>query len=66
MVSLHDPYVSFWEEFGINVSQDMYNLDAGTSIVIFSSGHQEYAGNDKLIKHLNNQKIYLSSTQLEY
>ena len=56
LVSLHDPYVSFWEEFGINVSQDMYNLDAGTSIVIFSTGHQEYAGNDKLIKHLNNQE----------
>ena len=56
LVSLHDPYVSFWEEFEINVSQDMYNFDAGTSIVIFSTGHQEYAGNDKLIKYLNNQK----------
>ena len=63
LVSLHDPYVSFWEEFGIDVNQDMYNFDEETSIVIFSTGHSEYIGNDKLISHLNNQeKLFIYDT----
>ena len=63
LVSLHDPYVSFWEEFDMDVSQDMYNLDNKTDIVIFSTGHKEYSGNDKLITHLNNQeKLFIYDT----
>ena len=56
VISLHDPYVSFWEELGIGINQDMYNFDKDTSIVIFSTGHSEYIGNDELITHLYNQE----------
>ena len=63
LVSLHDPYVSFWEEFDMDVSQDMYNLDSKTDIVIFSTGHKEYSRNDKLITHLNDQeKLFIYDT----
>lgn len=63
LVSLHDPYVSFWEEFGIDVNQDMYKLDDKTNIVIFSTGHNEYSENDKLIAHINNlEKLFIYDT----
>ena len=47
----------------MDVSQDMYNLDSETDIVIFSTGHKEYSRNDKLITHLNNQeKLFIYDT----
>ena len=55
-ISLHDPYIKFWEELQIDVDQDIYDFDKETNIVVFSTGHSEYIGNDKLITHMNNQE----------
>ena len=63
IVSLHDPYVSFWEEFNLNISQDFNCFDEETNIVIFTTGHAEYKNNKNLIANLNNQEnLYIYDT----
>ena len=63
IVSLHDPYVSFWEEFNLNISQDINSFDEETNIVIFTTGHTEYKNNKNLITNLNNQEnLYIYDT----
>tara|TARA_B100000780_G_C20922705_1_gene367645 strand:- start:313 stop:744 length:432 start_codon:yes stop_codon:yes gene_type:complete len=52
VIYLHDPYVSYWEEIDINVSQDLDSLNQDIDIVIFTTGHSEYANNQKLIQNL--------------
>jgi len=51
-VFLHDPYVSYWEELDLEVSQELENFE-DIDIVIFSTGHTEYINNDDLIKKLS-------------
>jgi UDP-N-acetyl-D-glucosamine dehydrogenase len=63
-IKLFDPYINFWEEVDKTVSTtidftEMVNED--TDIIIFSTGHSLYKGNDKLISLLqskNNLFIY--------
>jgi nucleotide sugar dehydrogenase len=50
-VYLHDPYVSYWEELDLEVSQELGNFH-GIDIVIFTTGHSEYSDNKELIKNL--------------
>ena len=60
---MHDPYVSFWEEFNLNISQDINSFDEETNIVIFTTGHTEYKNNKNLIANLNNQEnLYIYDT----
>tara|TARA_B100000795_G_scaffold264675_2_gene245438 strand:- start:532 stop:2031 length:1500 start_codon:yes stop_codon:yes gene_type:complete len=51
-IYLHDPYVSYWEELGLVVNQDLNTLNNDIDIVVFSTGHSEYANNKNLIKQL--------------
>ena len=63
IVSLHDPYVTFWEEVEAEVNQDLYNLDKDIDIIIFSTRHSEYMGNKELIKHLSNlENLFIYDT----
>jgi UDP-N-acetyl-D-mannosaminuronate dehydrogenase len=71
-VHLHDPYISFWDELGLEVSQDLGTFE-GMDIVIFTTGHLEYSNNKTIINNLCNLKnitIYdtigiLSNKELE-
>ena len=51
-IYLHDPYVSYWEELGLAVNQDLNTLNNDIDIVVFSTGHSEYANNKNLIEQL--------------
>ena len=51
-IYLHDPYVSYWEELGLAVNQDLNTLNNDIDIVVFSTGHYEYANNKNLIEQL--------------
>ncbi len=52
-ISLHDPYVSFWDEKQIAVQQDLNEYFPGKwDIVIISTGHVEYKNNPSFIKQL--------------
>ena len=52
VIYLHDPYVSYWEEIDINVSQNFDSLNQDIDIVIFTTGHSEYANNQELMQNL--------------
>lgn len=56
IISTHDPYVTFWEEKSIHVSQDLGSvLDHNYDIIIFSTGHVEYKNNMILIEKIKTQ-----------
>ena len=53
IISLHDPYVSFWEELNLNISQDLFSiLNMSTDILIISTSHDEYKNSDLFIEKL--------------
>ena len=53
-VYLHDPYVTYWEELGLQVDQSLDTLkNKDIDIVIFSTGHSEYTNNENLISQLS-------------
>jgi UDP-N-acetyl-D-glucosamine dehydrogenase len=52
-ISLHDPYVSFWEELNLTVSQDLFSiLNNDMKILIISTSHDEYKSSNTLINKL--------------
>ena len=43
LVDTHDPYVQYWEEINIKVSQDLNEkLDMTWDIIVFSTAHSDY------------------------
>lgn len=53
-VDTHDPYVKYWEEINIKVSQDLdEKLDMIWDIIVFSAAHTEYK-NPKIISKISN------------
>lgn len=63
-ITLHDPYVSFWEELNLKVSQDLFaTINQETDILIISTSHDEYKGSDTFIKKLlNKNKMMIFDT----
>ena len=52
-VDTHDPYVKYWEEINIKVSQDLdEKLDMIWDIIVFSAAHSEYK-NPKVISKIS-------------
>ncbi|MBV9987595.1 MAG: nucleotide sugar dehydrogenase [Chitinophagaceae bacterium] len=52
-ISLHDPYVSFWEEKQMPINQDLDSFfSENWDIIIISTGHVEYKNNKQLIQRL--------------
>ena len=53
IVETHDPYVQYWEEINIKVSQDLEEkLDMAWDIIVFSAAHSEYK-NPKVISKIS-------------
>lgn len=52
IVDTHDPYVHYWEEINLKVSQNLdEKLDMSWDIIVFSSAHSEYK-NSKVISKI--------------
>ena len=52
-ISLHDPYVSFWEELNLEVSQELFSIiNNDMNILIISTSHDEYKSSNTFIKTL--------------
>lgn len=50
-IVLHDPFVSFWEEQGCNVEQNLNSvLDLSADLIIISSGHSQYTQDSTIDK----------------
>ena len=53
IVETHDPYVQYWEEINLKVSQDLDEiLDMSWDIIVFSAAHSEYK-NPKVISKIS-------------
>ena len=53
IVDTHDPYVQYWEEINIKVSQDLEEkLNMSWDIIVFSAAHSEYK-NPKVISKIS-------------
>lgn len=53
IVETHDPYVQYWEETNLKVSQDLEEkLDMSWDIIVFSAAHSEYK-NPKVISKIS-------------
>ena len=53
IVDTHDPYVHYWEEINIKVSQDLYEkLNMNWDVIVFSAAHSEYK-NPKVISRIS-------------
>ena len=53
IVETHDPYVQYWEEINLKVSQDLdQKLEMSWDIIVFSAAHSEYK-NPKIISKIS-------------
>ena len=53
LVETHDPYVQYWEEINLKVSQNLdEKLDMSWDIIVFSTAHSEYK-NPKVISKIS-------------
>ena len=60
IVDTHDPYVKYWEEINIKVSQDLdEKLDMIWDIIVFSAAHTQYKNSKVITKicKMSNVKI---------
>ncbi len=60
MVDMHDPYVKYWEEINIEISQDLdEKLDMIWDIIVFSAAHSQYKNSNIINKicKMSNVKI---------
>ena len=60
MVDMHDPYVKYWEEINIEISQDLdEKLDMIWDIIVFSAAHSQYKNSNVINKicKMSNVKI---------
>ena len=60
IVETHDPFVKYWEEINVEVSQDLdQKLDMNWDIIVFSAAHSEYKNSKVVAKisKMSNVKI---------
>lgn len=50
VIHLNDPYVNFWEELGLVVSNDFNDISNSLDAIIFTTGHNFYKDNNELIE----------------
>lgn len=60
-IKLHDPFVSYWEELKINISNDLNSvLNDNCDILIFSTAHELYKNSTIIISFIKkNKPIYV-------
>lgn len=64
IMDLCDPFVSFWEEQELNITEKYSDLiDKNYDIIVFSAGHSDFKNNAVLInKILNQEKVFILDT----
>lgn len=63
IIDLHDPYIPFWEEMGINVNTEIKLIENSVDVIIFSTGHSIYRNNRDLVNSiLNLENIFIFDT----
>ena len=60
-VTLNDPYVNFWDELNLKVSDDFNNINDSLDAIVITTGHSVYKNNEELIQlilHQDNMVIF--------
>lgn len=59
-VTLHDPHVKYWEEKDCWINQDLdILLNDNYDVIVITTGHKDYRGNEALIGKINAQPACL-------
>ena len=63
-IQLHDPYVRFWEEVGIEVDESMKKVfESQLNIVVITTAHKEYKDSEHLITLLlKKEELFIFDT----
>ena len=63
-IQLHDPYVRFWEEVGIEVDESMNKVfESQLNIVVITTAHKEYKDSEHLITLLlKKEELFIFDT----
>ena len=57
LVTIHDPYINFWNEKQINIENDLEDvLNKSYDIIIITTGHSLYSNNESLIRYFDKNK----------
>jgi len=60
LISVHDPYVQFWEEKNLAIEADAQKLlENQYDIIIYCTSHSSYKGNPKMLESIKAQKRVL-------
>ena len=64
IIQLHDPYVRFWEEVGLEVDESIDKVfKSELNIVVITTAHKEYKNSEYLIKLLlNKEELFIFDT----
>tara|TARA_A200000113_G_C8860851_1_gene353276 strand:- start:1029 stop:2528 length:1500 start_codon:yes stop_codon:yes gene_type:complete len=63
VVDTHDPYVKYWEEINIKVSQDLdEKLDMIWDIIVFSAAHSQYKNSKVITKICKMSNVMILDT----
>ena len=47
-VTLNDPYVNFWDELNLKVSDDFNNINDSLDAIVITTGNSVYKNNESL------------------
>ena len=62
-ITLHDPYVDYWEEIDMNINQNLYEiLNFEQDIIVISTGHKEYLKRETISKFSEMKNIKFLDT----
>ena len=62
-VTLHDPYVKYWYEKDVEVSDDLTKvLESKYDCVVLTTAHKLYKTSGKIIEYINNNNVMLIDT----
>ena len=63
-IQVHDPYVRYWEEIGIEVDESIDKVfESDLNIVVITTAHKEYRDSECLIKLiLKKEKLFIFDT----
>jgi UDP-N-acetyl-D-mannosaminuronate dehydrogenase len=63
-IQVHDPYVRYWEEIGIEVDESIDKVfESDLNIVVITTAHKEYRDSEYLIKLiLKKEKLFIFDT----
>ena len=64
LITVHDPYVSYWEELKIGINKNLKKiLEKKFDLIVFTTAHSDYSDSNILINYFNsNEEVLIYDT----